>query len=106
MAQINHYLPDFLIAKNAFRSRHPGRRNAIVNDPFQLSIRIALDCGNGELRNRRGHPVCERYTSVLPIEAMAGETIVGEVFLSSMDVFVCCRQRIAVSFPTHGYILL
>src|ERR1017187_931660 len=43
MAKEQHDLPLLVVAKYPFGGRHPGGRNAVVDHPLQLAIRVSLN---------------------------------------------------------------
>ncbi len=52
MTHVNHDRPEFVVAENAFRARHAGGPDAVIENPLQLSS--VYCCTSGDVSEGTG----------------------------------------------------
>jgi hypothetical protein len=102
MSNVNHQLPNLLIAENISRSWHSGGKDSILDNPVQLPVAIGLN----RLRVQRWHRWChligEGHAGVLTIEAVTDHAVCAKVLLSCTNVVFIRYERVAVGAPAHS----
>ena len=53
MTQIDHDVPNVVVVQYPFGGGHSRRFDPVLDDPFQLAIRVVLDIRTGKRRNGR-----------------------------------------------------
>jgi hypothetical protein len=101
MANVVNNRPDFLIPQNALGSRHSRRKNAVINNPLQLSIAIALHGRRTEKRRGRRHLLGKGDPRILPIKPMANHAVIRKTLAAGSDILRSRRQRVSVIFPAN-----
>jgi hypothetical protein len=97
MTQKHDDRPEFIIAQRSRRTRHSRRANAIVQNPLELAIRIALHVLRRQGRDGRRYVINEGDAGVLAIHTVASNTIMGERFLTVIPGIFVIRQRILLA---------
>src|ERR1700738_5150309 len=76
IAQEENNRPDLLIAQRSLRSRHAGGKDAVIDNPLQLPIRVSLNLLRSQRRHRRRHMFDKWDACILAIHPMACDTVV------------------------------
>jgi len=78
----------------------------MLNDPFELTVGVALNIGGCKGWNGRRNVRGKRNSCILAVAAMAYYAIVAEDSLAGFDVLGCWVKRILLALPAYGYMVL
>ena len=106
MADVIHHRPHIFLGELAAGGWHARRLDTVPDDPLQLAIRVGLNLGSREGRNRRGKGRGERHPGILAIQAVAHHAIGDEELLALFDALWSGRNGVAVLLTVNRNVVL
>src|SRR2546430_17437026 len=94
MANVVDHTPHLVIVKKSFPRRHSAHTDAILDNPFQLAVRVFLNVGRAKVRYGRRHILREWHADRVTIEPVTDLTVASEVFGPDLDARSIIRNRV------------
>lgn len=98
VAQEHYDRPKLIVAQSSLGAGHSGWSNSIIENPFQLTVRKSLHFWGRQRRDRGRNMIDERNSCVLPIQAVAGNTVMREGRLAVSPRLRRVRQGVLLFF--------
>lgn len=98
MAQEHYDRPKFIVAQSSLGAGHSGWSNSVIEDPLQLTVRKSLHVWGSQRWDRGRNMINERNSCILPIHAVAGDTVMREGLLAVSPRLRRVRQRVLLLF--------
>src|SRR5581483_2675233 len=98
--------PKLIITESAFGAGHTRRPDAVIENPFELAIGITLNMLRGERRDGWRHVIDEWDTCVLPVHAMASDTVMRECLFAVVPGIAAIGQRIFLLLVAYQEMVL
>src|SRR5579859_847269 len=95
--------PHLVIVQNSMRRRHTRWSNSVLDDPFQLPIRVTLHFFRRQRRNRRRETFRKWNPRVLPVKTVTNNTVVPKCLFAVLQRLCSIRKRIAVVLALHRH---